>query len=161
MEQVVGKLLKNRLKDNMISLIPGDSMKTNEQTDHVGIVRGEPLVWLRMEGLLILILNIFLYALSGASWWLFALLLLTPDLAMAGYWLSARSGAVTYNVAHSYVGPVVMAGAALASSHAALLPYCSIWAAHIGMDRALGYGLKYPESFKSTHLCWLGHERAA
>jgi len=136
-------------------------MKTNDQTGHAGIVQGEPLVWLRMEGLFIFILNILLYARSGASWWLFALLLLTPDLAMAGYWLSARSGAAMYNVAHSYVGPVVLASAALATSHAALLPYCLIWAAHIALDRALGYGLKYPESFKSTHLRWLGHERAA
>jgi hypothetical protein len=27
-----------------------------------------------------------------------------------------------------------------------------IWFAHIGMDRTVGYGLKYPTSFKDTHL---------
>ena len=27
-----------------------------------------------------------------------------------------------------------------------------IWLAHIGMDRLLGYGLKYPSAFKDTHL---------
>ena len=27
-----------------------------------------------------------------------------------------------------------------------------VWLAHIGFDRVLGYGLKYPEGFKETHL---------
>ena len=27
-----------------------------------------------------------------------------------------------------------------------------IWLAHIGMDRAIGYGLKYPTNHKDTHL---------
>jgi hypothetical protein len=27
-----------------------------------------------------------------------------------------------------------------------------IWFAHISMDRTVGYGLKYPTSFKDTHL---------
>jgi hypothetical protein len=27
-----------------------------------------------------------------------------------------------------------------------------IWSAHIGIDRLLGYGLKYPTAFKETHL---------
>jgi hypothetical protein len=29
---------------------------------------------------------------------------------------------------------------------------CVIWVAHIGFDRLLGYGLKYPTAFKDTHL---------
>ena len=27
-----------------------------------------------------------------------------------------------------------------------------VWLAHIGIDRALGYGLKYPTHFEDTHL---------
>jgi hypothetical protein len=27
-----------------------------------------------------------------------------------------------------------------------------IWLAHIGLDRMLGYGLKYPTEFKDTHM---------
>jgi hypothetical protein len=34
----------------------------------------------------------------------------------------------------------------------AAFAYVLIWTAHIAMDRALGYGLKYPTAFKSTHL---------
>lgn len=26
-----------------------------------------------------------------------------------------------------------------------------VWIAHIGMDRTMGYGLKYPTQFKDTH----------
>ena len=34
-----------------------------------------------------------------------------------------------------------------------------VWAAHIGVDRAVGYGLKYPTGFKHTHLSATAHER--
>ena len=36
------------------------------------------------------------------------------------------------------------------------LMWALIWAAHIGFDRALGYGLKYPTSFGETHLGRIG-----
>jgi hypothetical protein len=137
-------------------------MKTNDQTSYAGSVSGDPLIWLRLEGVSVFLLSILLYGRSGASWWQFVLLLLIPDVAMAGYWFSAQVGAITYNLAHNYVGPMALiGGVALNRSHAGWLPYCLIWAAHIGMDRGLGYGLKYPDSFKMTHLRRLGHERAA
>jgi hypothetical protein len=31
-----------------------------------------------------------------------------------------------------------------------------IWFGHIGMDRLVGFGLKYPDSFQHTHLGWKG-----
>ena len=31
-----------------------------------------------------------------------------------------------------------------------------IWIAHIGFDRALGYGLKYATGFRDTHLGRIG-----
>jgi hypothetical protein len=123
------------------------SMQTNA-------VSGAPLVWLRLEGLAVLGLSILLYRYSGASWWRFALLLLTPDLTMAGYWLGSRYGSVLYNLAHSYAGPLLLA--ALTVMRPDWLPYVLIWTAHIGMDRALGYGLKYPSGFGETHLGRLG-----
>ena len=133
-------------------------MKTNDECPLSGSVIGAPLVWLRMEGVFVFILSILFYARTEASWWLFLTMLWAPDLSIAGYWLGARVGAVAYNVAHSYVGPVALAGVVVvvAASHQALLSYCLIWMAHIGMDRALGYGLKYPDAFKSTHLGTLG-----
>jgi hypothetical protein len=73
-------------------------MKTNDNRIDIGFVRGAPLVWLRLEGLLFFILSIILYSRTGASWWRFGLLLLTPDISFAGYYLNARWGAAVYNV---------------------------------------------------------------
>ena len=146
---------------NPISYHSAEFMKTNNQYSGAGAVSGAPLVWLRVEAMFVLILSILLYAHSGASWWRFGLLFLAPDLAMAGYWLNARTGAIAYNAVHSYVGPLALAGAALAGMQLVdldhgWLAYAFIWTAHIAFDRALGYGLKYPEGFKSTHLGLLG-----
>ncbi len=132
-------------------------MKTNQQHEFPGSVAGAPLVWLRLEGLFVLILSILCYAHTSASWWSFALLLLTPDASMLGYLLNERAGAVCYNLVHSYVGPVVLISVGVVIfNHQAWLAYAMIWTAHIGLDRTLGYGLKYPVSFKKTHLGLLG-----
>ncbi len=127
-------------------------MKTDNQIAATGSVTATPLTLLRAEGVFVFILSILLYAHTGAPWWRFAVLLLVPDIFMAGYWLGPRWGAIFYNFAHTYIGPVLLAGFVVVSSHPALLPYSLIWAAHIAMDRALGYGLKYPTGFKQTHL---------
>ena len=126
---------------NPISYHSAEFMKTNNQYSGAGAVSGAPLVWLRIEAIIVLILSILL--------------------AMAGYWLNARTGAIAYNAVHSYVGPLALAGAALAGMQLVdldhgWLAYAFIWTAHIAFDRALGYGLKYPEGFKSTHLGLLG-----
>jgi hypothetical protein len=131
-------------------------MKTENQITVPGAITAAPLILLRTEGAFVFILSILLYAHTGASWWRFAALLLVPDVLMAGYWLGPRWGAILYNCAHTYIGPVLLAAFAIVSSHHALLPYSLIWTAHIAMDRALGYGLKYPTGFKKTHLGWQG-----
>jgi hypothetical protein len=111
-----------------------------------------PALMLRVEGATILAGSVLLYWMGGGSWWLFALLLLAPDLAMLGYLAGPRVGAIVYNVFHSYSLPAalgiigMLAGAPLAVSVAL------VWFAHIGMDRLMGYGLKYPTGFKDTHL---------
>jgi hypothetical protein len=40
----------------------------------------------------------------GAGWWLFLILILVPDVAMAGYLWGPRIGAICYNALHSYIG---------------------------------------------------------
>lgn len=112
--------------------------------------------WLRLEGLAVIALSAALYARSGANWWLFAGLWLAPDLSMAGYWAGPRWGARCYNIVHSYLLPCALALAALAFPRTALLPLALIWSNHIGVDRMLGYGLKYPSGFGATHLQRLG-----
>ena len=115
---------------------------------------------LRLEGLAVAALTAALYARSGTSWWLFAALWLTPDLSMLGYLYRPCWGARCYNAAHTYVVPGVLAVCALLLRANALLPLALIWANHIGVDRLLGYGLKYSDGFGFTHLGRLGKRDA-
>ena len=108
--------------------------------------------WLRIEGAAIGALALIAYGTTGASWWLFAALILVPDLAMVGYLARPRVGALIYNLAHTYTVPVALAGAAMVAGLPLLLAGALIWIAHIGADRMLGYGLKLPEGFKHTDL---------
>lgn len=92
------------------------------------------------------------YRTSGGSWLLFAVALLLPDIAMAAYAAGPRFGAAVYNACHSYLAPAVLAAVAFLASSATLRALCLIWIAHIGMDRALGFGLKFSTAFHHTHL---------
>jgi hypothetical protein len=118
------------------------------------------LQWLRLEGLAVVVLSAVLYAHTGAGWWLFAFLWLVPDLSMMGYWAGPRWGARCYNLVHSYLLPVALAIAWFSVNHAVLLSIALIWFNHIGVDRLLGYGLKYPAGFGFTHLSRLGKKPA-
>ena len=112
----------------------------------------KPRALLHLEGAMILALSLYVFHRIHPAWLLFVALLLVPDLSMLRYLLGVRTGAVCYNVVHTLTLPLVAAGYALASDHRAWLPFIAIWTAHIGMDRMLGYGLKYPTAFKDTHL---------
>jgi Domain of unknown function (DUF4260) len=107
---------------------------------------------LRSEGLAIAALTAILYARSGASWWVFAVLWLAPDLSMLGYLAGPFWGARIYNAIHAYATPVTLAIGALVLHSDVLLPIALIWTNHIAVDRLLGYGLKYPSRFAWTHL---------
>lgn len=80
---------------------------------------------------------------------------------MLGYLAGSCWGARIYNVVHSYVLPVALGLSALLVNAHALLPFALIWANHIGVDRLMGYGLKYSNGFGWTHLGKLGKQRKA
>ena len=124
-----------------------------------GAVTGAVRTWLKAEGLAVLVLSALFYWHTGSSWWMFIGLLLVPDLAMLPYLLNTKAGSLSYNIVHSYLLPLGMATVAIAIYRAGILPFLCIWTAHIGMDRFLGYGLKYPTSFGSTHLGLIGTDR--
>jgi hypothetical protein len=132
-------------------------MKISVASD--GAVSGAVRTWLRAEGLAVLVFSIVLYWNLGARWWLFAALLLVPDVSMLGYVASPRIGRISYNIVHSYVLPLSVAIAAIAMHSVRVLPFVCIWTAHVGMDRALGYGLKTSDRFGDTHLGTLGKKR--
>jgi Domain of unknown function (DUF4260) len=116
----------------------------------------KPGVLLRVEGAAVCALSVLFYHDVGEPWWRFFVLFLWPDLFMLGYLVSVRVGTGLYNLVHNYVFPVALAAAALQEHRSALLSFALIWTAHIGADRALGYGLKYPTFFKDTHLQHVG-----
>jgi len=114
---------------------------------------------LRLEGFGVAAVSALLYARTGVSWWLFAVLWLVPDLSMLGYLAGSCRGARVYNAVHTYVGPVVLGVCAyLLHANAVAVAIAIIWANHIGVDRLLGYGLKYGDGFGFTHLGRTGKE---
>jgi hypothetical protein len=122
--------------------------------------RGSSILFLlRIEGLIVAVATAVLFARTGASWWLFALWL-APDLSMLGYLAGPCQGARIYNAFHTYVGPGVLALCSLMPGAHTALPLALIWANHIGIDRLLGYGLKYGNGFGFTHLGRMGKQRA-
>jgi hypothetical protein len=124
-------------------------------------VTGSVRTWLRLEGLAVLATSLFFYQRQSASWLLFAVLFLAPDLSMLGYLAGPRIGAAAYNIVHSYLLPLIFLLAAILTAHPALVPYALIWTAHIGFDRMLSYGLKYPSAFGDTHLGSIGKQHSS
>lgn len=114
--------------------------------------RSLPGALLRLEGAAVLLLAIAVFVHQGWSGWLFAALLFLPDLSMIGYAFNLTRGAQVYNIAHTYTLPLVLFGAALVADWSPGLQIAVIWAAHIGFDRLMGYGLKYATAFKDTHI---------
>jgi hypothetical protein len=113
---------------------------------------------LRIEGAMLAFAAIAAYAHQGGAWPLFAVLFLAPDLSFLGYLAGTRIGALAYNAMHSTIGPIVLGAFGAALGHPIAILIALIWAAHVGFDRALGYGLKYASGFRNTHLGLIGRK---
>lgn len=111
-----------------------------------------PKLLLRGEGLVITLFAVGAFYILGGPWWLFLVLFLAPDLSMLGYLAGPRYGSFAYNAFHSYIGPAAVGALGLWLGIEVVVLVTLIWTAHIGADRLVGYGLKYPTSFKDTHL---------
>ena len=112
----------------------------------------EPRFILRIEGLAALAASLAAYLALDGPVWLLVVLALAPDLSMVGYLAGPRVGSVTYNLVHTYVLPLTLAGVGVWTDATLAVQVAAIWAAHIGADRLLGFGLKYPSGFSDTHL---------
>lgn len=126
-------------------------------TDGMGARSGHgplrPSRLLRVEGAVVAAGAIGAYVLRDASLLLFVAAILLPDLAIAAYLLSPRAGAIAYNAVHTYVGPAILLAAGVVAGEALAVDLGLIWAAHVGVDRAVGLGLKYANrEFRDTHL---------
>ncbi len=123
--------------------------------DPIQAVRG----WLRAEAIAAFVLGAALYLWLGAPWFLLIPFLLVPDVSMVGYLRSPKTGALTYNLVHNWATGLAVLGLGLWLVSFPLAVAGSILIAHIGMDRALGYGLKLQTAFQDTHLGRIGKDR--
>lgn len=117
-----------------------------------GAVIGAPLRWLRLEGLALLAGTLGCFVAVGEPWWLVPLLLLAPDLSAVGYLAGRRVGATAYNLGHSSLLPGALLLTGLAVDRDLVVALALVWLMHLGMDRAMGYGLKYADDPRHTHL---------
>ena len=111
---------------------------------------------LKLEELAMLFLGIYTFGFLYFSYWLFLALFFLPDIGMAGYLFGNKAGAFTYNLFH-HKGLAIMiylAGFFFLNEYLQLAGV--IMFSHSSFDRLLGYGLKYEEGFKFTHLGEIG-----
>ena len=124
----------------------------DETREPAGLRLLRPAALLRAEGAALLALGVLLYWVNGGSWLMFGVLLLAPDLSVLGYLAGPKVGALLYNAFHTYAVPAVVGASGMVLASPLAIAVALIWLAHIGMDRTVGYGLKFPTSFKDTHL---------
>jgi hypothetical protein len=111
---------------------------------------------LRVEALALFLAGVIGYLqLNGHPVWLLPLLL-APDLSMVGYLRGPGLGALTYNLVHNLAIALVLLAVGWVTAVAPLALAGAVLVAHVGMDRALGYGLKLPTDFRDTHLGRIG-----
>jgi len=124
-----------------------------------GMVLGPVRAWLRLEGLAAFAAGLALFGASGGDWLFVVPLILLPDIAAVGFLAGPRIGAASYNVVHTWVPGIAVLGLGTWLDSPAVLLVAAILIAHVGMDRAAGYGLKLPGSFRDTHLGRIGRPR--
>jgi hypothetical protein len=111
-----------------------------------------PSILIRLSGLAVFGAAIALYADAGYSAIAFIVVFLVPDISFAAYAAGPKVGSAVYNAVHTYAVPVVLGAVGVVTDTDTLVQVALIWLAHIGIDRSLGYGLKYPTAFKDSHL---------
>ena len=119
-------------------------------------VAGGSRIVLRFEGAALFCAASVAYWWQGGGWLLYAVLFFTPDFSFVAYLAGPRLGALAYNALHATLGPLALAAAGLYFAVPTALLVAMIWLAHVGFDRALGYGLKYASAFADTHLGRIG-----
>jgi hypothetical protein len=125
-----------------------------------GMTQGAVRVWLRLEGLAAFVAGLALFGAAGGNWLVAIPLLLLPDLSAGGYLVSPRVGTFTYNLVHNWALGLAILGLGFGLAASAIQILGAILIAHVGMDRAVGYGLKLPTAFGDTHLGRIGRAKA-
>ncbi len=107
---------------------------------------------LKLEELAMFLLSIYVFSFLDYAWWIYLILILTPDIGMLGYLFNANLGASLYNLFHHKGIALIIGFLGFWWGIAELQLAGIILFGHSSMDRIFGYGLKYNEGFKFTHL---------
>lgn len=132
------------------------SITPTETTSETGAPTGGVRTLLRIEGVTLFVGMTALYGVWGGSWWIYAALFFLPDLSLLAYLAGPKAGAAFYNAMHTYMLPLILSFVGFGMALPLTLSISMIWMAHIGIDRALGLGLKYDAGFGFTHLGRIG-----
>lgn len=111
---------------------------------------------LKIEEFFQFLLGMSIFSQLNYSWWLFPALILLPDIGMLGYLINTKIGAMTYNILHNKSIAIIFLGLGYFFLGDFYILVGVILFSHAALDRAFGYGLKYPDNFKHTHLGTLG-----
>jgi hypothetical protein len=95
------------------------------------------------------------YQLPIPGWWYWAFFFV-PDFSMLGYVINPRVGAAAYNFVHHKGVAAVCWLAGMYWQQGELQLAGLVLYGHSSFDRLCGYGLKYVDDFKHTHLGWIG-----
>ncbi len=111
-----------------------------------------PSFTLKLEAIIFFLFSIYLFGLTGYQLWILIATWITPDLGMIGYFFNSKLGSLTYNLSHSYSFSFIFLIVGFSITNSLIIAIGAVWISHISLDRFLGYGLKYPDNFKHTHL---------
>ena len=106
--------------------------------------------FIRLENAAVFLVTLCFYLIFDYSLLIFLLLLLVPDVFMFGYLINKEIGSRIYNIGHTYIVPIFITLIFFLVQEALILQIALIWLAHISMDRAFGFGLKYAFNFEKT-----------
>src|SRR5207247_11473464 len=96
---------------------------------------------IRIVCLIVFLSALYLYHVLNASWLLFVILLLAPDLSMVGYLNDKQTGALTYNLVHNFALAALLIGISVFTSNKLLTSLGVIVMAHVRTARFRGFGL--------------------
>jgi hypothetical protein len=113
---------------------------------------------LKLEEAFLFGLSIFLFSKLDYAWWWYPALILAPDLSILGYIKDARLGAITYNFIHHKALGISLFVLGMVLGNQLIQLTGLILFGHSSLDRILGYGLKYSDSFQNTHLGVIGRQ---
>ncbi|ETW08078.1 hypothetical protein H310_02443 [Aphanomyces invadans] len=137
------------VESETVPIVPPSTESVASAPHARGLVR----ILLQMEGAALMVACIVAYYHLQGNWWVFVAGFFAGDLLSVGYAFGPAVGCVVYNTSHTLVGPTVAATLFfLWTEHTWLAYVACIWGAHLGWERSLGYGLRYPDGFTSTHI---------